>query len=75
MKLRKTFPAITAVVSLASLGVCIYGICYETLDMFAYERATGGIFDLTPYLILITAVIFLLFAILTIILHKIKNKF
>ncbi|MEE1138658.1 MAG: hypothetical protein U0M02_09300 [Acutalibacteraceae bacterium] len=70
MKLRKIFSAITAVVSLASFGVCIYGICYETLDAFAYERATGGIFDLTPYLILITAVIFLLFTILTIILVK-----
>ncbi len=70
MKLRKIFSIITAIVSLASLGICIYGICYETLDAFAYERATGGIFDLTPYLILITAVIFVVFAIITLLLSK-----
>lgn len=73
MKLRKIFSIITAIVSLASLGICIYGICYETLDAFAYERAVGGIFDLTPYLILITALAFILFAILTIFLSK-KRK-
>ncbi len=72
MKLRKIFSVIAAVISLASLGVCIYGICYETLDAFAYERATAWL-DLTPYLILFTAILFIVFATVAIVLHKKKN--
>ena len=71
MKLRKIFMIFFAVLSYLSLGVCIYSICYETLDAFSLERAKY-FFDLTPYVIQITAVAFVVFAVLSMLLYKKK---
>ncbi len=71
MKLRKIFMIFFACISYLSLGVCIYGICYETLDAFSLDRAKY-FFDLTPYVIQISAVSFIVFAVLSVILYKKK---
>ena len=73
MKLRKILMIFFAVLSYLSLGVCIYGICYETLDAFSLERAKY-FFDLTPYVIQITAVAFIVFAAISVVLYKSVKK-
>lgn len=72
MKIKKIFAAVLAVICIISLVACIYCVCYETLDIFGPERAKS-VLDLTPYAILVSALISFVSGITAIVLFK-KSK-